>query len=176
MLNVPSNIPSIKENSSQLRTADYSGISVGTKWTVNINNSYYMSFSVTNISSTSVYADYYVNGQPQWNIKISDVYIQSDAWVSTAVSSEGTYNDTYGGRLITVCKVSMVYEYVVVDIDTGIVVEINSSLYTLILTSWGLYGEVAISGYSWVVIFPIIIGSFTYILKKKIPKEKLYNN
>jgi hypothetical protein len=67
----------------------------------------------------------------------------------------------------------MEYEYGVIDVDTGIIVEINSSLYTLILTSWGLYGEEINLVYSLIVILLIIIGSSTYILRKKIPKKKL---
>jgi hypothetical protein len=120
-----------------------------------------------------VYADFYVNGHLYGNLRISYDYVISDFWVSTAVSRRGTYNDIYGGRLITVCKVGMEYEYGVIDVDTGIIVEINSSLYTLILTSWGLYGEEINLVYSLIVILLIIIGSSTYILRKKIPKKKL---
>lgn len=162
-------ILSTKNDLAEPKISAFSGAYVGLKWTVKIDGRNYASFNITDITSTEVIADIYLNGKLNHSQNIEDSFIYDDSWIYAASMAFGTYNDTYGGRELTVCKwyVSTPAEYDVFDVLTGVCVETNYSYYTLILTSWGIYKKPStIPGYSWIILTIALIGTISCIIKK----------
>lgn len=142
---------------------------MGLKWTVKIDGSNYASFNVTNITSTQVFADVYLNGKLDHNENIAGSFVYNDLTIMTYSMGFGTYNDTYGGRELTVCKWYTIIpeEYDVFDTATGVCLETNYSYYTLMLTSWSIYKESpTVPGYSWAILVVALIGTISYIIKR----------
>ena len=72
---------------------------------------------------------------------------------------------TYGGRLLTICDTGSF----IFDTDSGIILE---TLSVMKLYSWSIYGAGGeIPGYSWVFVLLSIIGTSTYLLKKRCNKK-----
>ena len=133
---------STDNNTNNLKTSSFRNISVGDCWTYITSASgseNYMSFEITSISDSLVYADMYSNGNFVSNTNIAGSYVLTDSSAENYESTYGTYSAIYGGRSLTVCDASTSYNTIIFDINTGIVVEgeISGSYYELI--SWDLY-------------------------------------
>lgn len=148
-----------------LGRADYSGITVGKKWTLKIfaPQTYYKSFDVTSVTIVAVMADVYDDGEKTGNVNIGETYVFDGTIISVFVGEYGTSTANYGGQSLTVCDTGLI----VFDTATGIYLECDN---VFEFHSWSLYstrGGSGIPGYSWVLILLAIIGTSFYLMKKR---------
>ena len=132
------------EQSNELKSSTYSGISVGDKWTMGNKDpndgidTQNISYEITSISGDSLLADIYVDGIVIYSSGHIEGAVLTDDWISTHINLPWTitYSDTYGGRTLTVCDTQESFgAWKIFDISTGIVVETDFD----ILTSWDIY-------------------------------------
>jgi hypothetical protein len=165
-------------NPDQPKTASYSGAYVGLTWTLYEYHSAteqerYMSVKISFVNSTLVLADIYFNGvQAGSGMAIGHIgdtiaLVLDDDIIEDCIASYGTYNAVYGGKNLTVTANQTAA--LVVDTDTGVLVDsvYGSQLTTLV--SWAMYdsSNEKISGFLWIFLLISIIASTVYLLRRR---------
>jgi len=109
-----------QENSDgiQLEASSYSYISVGDKWTINGDGTYY-SYQVATITPTSIWANRFTNGIFQ-SLEELTSEVLNDEDLDYMIIINGIRTAHYGGKDILVTGPS---DVVVVDVGTGIMVK-----------------------------------------------------